>query len=95
MVGVAPGGDIEMADADGDDSRIVLHEDKKYYPTAIEVYGEGVRAPPANRLPRAEPQPSPAEPSLTGGALVLGALRWRRRFRRRTRSPSRSRSWLR
>ena len=33
-----------MADAGdaGDDSRIVLHEDKKYYPTALEVYGEGV-----------------------------------------------------
>ena len=40
----AHGRDIEMADMpDGDESRIVLHEDKKYYPTAIEVYGEEVR----------------------------------------------------
>lgn len=23
-------------------NQIVLHEDKKYYPTAMEVYGEGV-----------------------------------------------------
>jgi hypothetical protein len=63
-VGVANGGDIEMADAEGDESRIVLHEDKKYYPTAIEVYGEGVRASPASRLPRADPR-------LTGGLLRL------------------------
>ncbi|KAL1515598.1 hypothetical protein AB1Y20_002218 [Prymnesium parvum] len=27
---------------DGNESRIVLHEDKKYYPTAMEVYGEDV-----------------------------------------------------
>lgn len=25
-------------------SQVVLHEDKKYYPTAEEVYGEGVEA---------------------------------------------------
>ena len=32
-----------MADDDGgDDGRIVLHEDKKYYSTALEVYGEDV-----------------------------------------------------
>ena len=37
------GGDEEMADDDGgDDGRIVLHEDKKYYSTALEVYGEDV-----------------------------------------------------
>ena len=35
-------GDVDMAEQDGDDTRIMLHEDKKYYPTAIEVYGEGV-----------------------------------------------------
>ena len=37
-------GDAEMGDADGDDTRVVLHEDKKYYPTALEVYGEEVEA---------------------------------------------------
>ena len=36
------GGDAEMEDGDDDDTRIVLHEDKKYYPTAIEVFGEEV-----------------------------------------------------
>jgi len=87
-VGVVNGGDIEMADAEDDESRIVLHEDKKYYPTAIEVYGEGVRAPPASRPCR---EPSPASPA----ALAFGALRSRLQSRRRTRSPSRSRSWLR
>ena len=35
-------GDAEMEDGDDEDTRIVLHEDKKYYPTAIEVYGEEV-----------------------------------------------------
>ena len=37
-------GDAEMLDtADGgDETRVVLHEDKKYYPTAMEVYGEEV-----------------------------------------------------
>ena len=38
-------GDALMQDVgadDGDDTRVVLHEDKKYYPTAMEVYGEGV-----------------------------------------------------
>ena len=35
------GGDVEMGD-DEAEGRIVLHEDKKYYPTAIEVYGEEV-----------------------------------------------------
>jgi U5 small nuclear ribonucleoprotein component len=39
------GGDALLEDAggDGDDeTRVVLHEDKKYYPTAMEVYGEDV-----------------------------------------------------
>ena len=39
------GGDALLEDAggDGDDeTRVVLHEDKKYYPTAMEVYGEEV-----------------------------------------------------
>ena len=39
-------GDMEMGDADGEDTRVVLHEDKKYYPTAMEVYGEQVSAAP-------------------------------------------------
>jgi len=44
------GGDIEMADMpEGDDSTIVLHDDKKYYPTALEVYGEDVRAAHSRR----------------------------------------------
>jgi len=34
-------GMMDVAD-DGDDTRVVLHEDKKYYPTAMEVYGEEV-----------------------------------------------------
>jgi U5 small nuclear ribonucleoprotein component len=44
--------DDEMGDEDGDDddradetnnaTAIVLHEDKKYYPTALEVYGPDV-----------------------------------------------------
>lgn len=29
-------------DGEGTEGRIVLHEDKKYYPTAMEVYGEEV-----------------------------------------------------
>ena len=33
--------DAEMDEGDAD-RRVVLHEDKKYYPTALEVYGEGV-----------------------------------------------------
>ena len=32
----------DVGDDDGDDTRVVLHEDKKYYPTAMEVYGEEV-----------------------------------------------------
>mmetsp|Transcript_1942 Transcript_1942/g.4164 ORF Transcript_1942/g.4164 Transcript_1942/m.4164 type:complete len:992 (-) Transcript_1942:146-3121(-) len=41
------GGAIVDADGDADmgaddDTRVVLHEDKKYYPTALEVYGEDV-----------------------------------------------------
>merc|ERR1740117_2049147 len=37
-------GDALMEDGGGgeDESRVVLHEDKKYYPTAMEVYGEEV-----------------------------------------------------
>jgi len=35
-------GDTEMGEADDGDTRVVLHEDKKYYPTAMEVYGEEV-----------------------------------------------------
>ena len=31
--------DVDMT---GEDTRVVLHEDKKYYPTALEVYGEEV-----------------------------------------------------
>ena len=49
-------GDMEMGD-EGEDSRVVLHEDKKYYPTAMEVYGEQASVapePPAN-LPPATP----------------------------------------
>ena len=40
----AGGGGQEDADMDdeGDEGRIVLHEDKKYYQTALEVYGEEV-----------------------------------------------------
>jgi U5 small nuclear ribonucleoprotein component len=34
-------GDASMVDGE-DDTRIVQHEDKKYYPTAMEVYGEEV-----------------------------------------------------
>ena len=39
------GGDALLEDADGggdgdEETRVVLHEDKKYYPTAMEVYGE-------------------------------------------------------
>ena len=30
------------ADEEEADTRVVLHEDKKYYPTAMEVYGEEV-----------------------------------------------------
>ena len=47
--GVAGDGDIEMGDDDEDDQRIsragnaiILHEDKKYYSTAQEIYGEDV-----------------------------------------------------
>ena len=41
------GGDALLEDADGggdgdEETRVVLHEDKKYYPTAMEVYGEEV-----------------------------------------------------
>ena len=38
--GALMGGDADMPDAE--ENRVVLHEDKKYYPTAIEVYGEEV-----------------------------------------------------
>uniref|UniRef100_A0A7S4BS45 Tr-type G domain-containing protein n=2 Tax=Chrysotila carterae TaxID=13221 RepID=A0A7S4BS45_CHRCT len=38
--GMLANGDAEMEEAD--DTRVVLHEDKKYYPTAMEVYGEEV-----------------------------------------------------
>lgn len=37
---------VDMDDADEEDmsTAVVLHEDKKYYPTAEEMYGEGVEA---------------------------------------------------
>jgi len=35
-------GDVEPDDADDVDMQVVLHEDKKYYPTAQEVYGPEV-----------------------------------------------------
>ena len=35
-------GDIERDDGDDMDMQVVLHEDKKYYPTAEEVYGPEV-----------------------------------------------------
>ena len=34
--------DMERDDADDSDMQVVLHEDKKYYPTAEEVYGPDV-----------------------------------------------------
>jgi len=34
--------DVEPDDADDVDMQVVLHEDKKYYPTAQEVYGPEV-----------------------------------------------------
>lgn len=42
-------GDVEMQDDDDDDragpsNAVVLMEDKKYYPTANEIYGEDVEA---------------------------------------------------
>lgn len=35
-------GDVERDDADDNDMQVVLHEDKKYYPTAEEVFGPEV-----------------------------------------------------
>ncbi|KAJ1923594.1 hypothetical protein IWQ60_005784 [Tieghemiomyces parasiticus] len=41
MGGASPAG--ETMDVDGEPGQqIVLHEDKKYYPSALEIYGEGV-----------------------------------------------------
>ena len=34
--------DMERDDVDENDMQVVLHEDKKYYPTAEEVYGPDV-----------------------------------------------------
>lgn len=34
--------DVDRDDADDNDMQIVQHEDKKYYPTAEEVYGPDV-----------------------------------------------------
>ena len=34
--------DMERDDVDDSDMQVVLHEDKKYYPTAEEVYGPDV-----------------------------------------------------
>ena len=34
--------DMERDDVDDGDMQVVLHEDKKYYPTAEEVYGPDV-----------------------------------------------------
>ena len=34
--------DVEHAEDDAADMQVVLHEDKKYYPTAEEVYGPEV-----------------------------------------------------
>lgn len=34
--------DMERDDVDESDMQVVLHEDKKYYPTAEEVYGPEV-----------------------------------------------------
>ncbi len=34
--------DMDRDDVDDSDMQVVLHEDKKYYPTAEEVYGPDV-----------------------------------------------------
>ena len=58
------GGDALLEDADGggdgdEETRVVLHEDKKYYPTAMEAYGEDVEglAPSDGRWRRHGAQP--------------------------------------
>ena len=42
VVGIGGGALMEEVGGGEDESRVVLHEDKKYYPTAMEVYGEEV-----------------------------------------------------
>ncbi|KAK3382844.1 P-loop containing nucleoside triphosphate hydrolase protein [Lasiosphaeria ovina] len=37
-----PGQDLMEVDDEGPSNAVVLHEDKQYYPTAAQVYGEGV-----------------------------------------------------
>ena len=35
---------VDVKDVDDDDMQVVLHEDKKYYPKALEIYGPDVEA---------------------------------------------------
>ena len=44
--------DMERDDVDDSDMQVVLHEDKKYYPTAEEVYGPDVEVCNANNTSR-------------------------------------------